>query len=241
MLADQDAATIVFLPVEAEGLATTGVATGELWVDYDHDGDLDVLIGHTDGSLRLLRNLGDGSFDDTTSLAGLNAARTGERALSVDFDHDYDVDLFVWGKDGTELYSNQRGGKFMEVGAAVGAAVTAATTAVVAEDLDNDGRIDLVLATAEGLVALRNMSNGTFLPADLGGLADLHADGLDIADFNNDSYLDLVLTAGGRVQFFANRDNFQFVNFSPLPSDVDLGGDSPVSYTHLTLPTILLV
>ncbi|MEC7901003.1 MAG: FG-GAP-like repeat-containing protein, partial [Acidobacteriota bacterium] len=105
VLADQDDATIVFLPVEGEGLATTGVATGVLWVDYDHDGDLDVLIGHTDGSLRLLRNLGDGSFDDTTSLAGLNAARTGERALSVDFDHDYDVDLFVWGKDGTELYS----------------------------------------------------------------------------------------------------------------------------------------
>ena len=87
-----------------------------------------------------------------------------------------------------------------------------------------------MLATAEGLVALRNMSNGTFLPADLGGLADLHADGLDIADFNNDSYLDLVLTAGGRVQFFANRDNFQFVNFSPLPSDVDLGGDSPARF-----------
>ena len=230
VLVDEDDATIVFLPVEAEGLAATGVATGVLWVDYDHDGDLDVLIGHTGGSLRLLRNLGDGSFDDTTSVAGLNAARTGQRALSVDFDHDYDVDLFVWGENGTELYSNQRGGKFIEVGAAVGAAVTAATKAVVAEDLDNDGRIDLALATAEGLVALRNMSDGTFLPADLGELADLQADALDIADFNNDSYLDLVLTAGGTMQFFANRDNFQFVNFGPLPSDADLGDGSPARF-----------
>ncbi|MCH7824303.1 MAG: VCBS repeat-containing protein [Acidobacteria bacterium] len=209
---------VVFEPVEAEGLPSTAAASGVLWLDYDHDGDLDVLITHAGGSLRLLRNLGGGAFDDTTSVAGLDDARAGQGALWADFDHDYDVDLFLWGENGTELYSNQRGGRFMEIGSAVGAGVVVATSAAVAEDFDNDGRIDLLLATADGLVALRNMSGGTFQPVDLGALAGLRADALDAADFNNDSYLDLVLTTAGPTRFFVNAGGFAFVPFDPLPS-----------------------
>jgi len=237
VLGDGRADAVVFEPVDTDGLPATAAAAGVLWVDYDHDGDLDVLITHTGGTVRLLRNLGGGAFDDMTSVAGLDGARAGQGALLADFDHDYDVDLFFWGDNGTELYSNQRGGRFMEIGAAVGAGVAVATSAVVAEDFDNDGRIDLLLATADGLVALRNMSDGTFQPVGLGtaaglpggavDLADVRADAVAVGDFNNDSYLDLVVTAAGSTRFLANAGGFAFVPFEPLPSS----GAAPVDGT----------
>ncbi len=231
---------VVFEPVETEGLPSSGAVSGVLWVDYDHDGDLDVLITHAGGTLRLLRNLGGGAFEDTSSAAGLDDARAGQGVLWADFDHDYDVDLFLWGENGTELYSNQRGGRFMEIGSAVGAGLAVATSAAVAEDFDNDGRIDLLLATDDGLVVLRNMSGGTFRPAELGRVGgqpadavdfpDIRVDAVGVADFNNDTYLDLVLTVGGTTRFFANAGGFDFEPFDPLPGGAEPVDGSPTRF-----------
>ncbi len=214
--------SVIFEPVAAEGLPTGGSPSHVLWVDFDHDGDLDVLVTHgtaagAAGSPRLLRNQGSGVFSDATVLAGFDQPRPDIGALWADFDRDFDVDLLLWGADGTTLYSNQRGGVFDDVTVAVGARVAAATVAAVAEDFDNDGRIDIVLATAAGIVVLRNVDEGRFLPAGTEGLRDVAADALQVADFNNDGYLDLVAAVDGGLRFFVNAGDFEFVPFDPLP------------------------
>ena len=79
-----------------------GVATG----DYDQDGDVDLYVTQV-GANVLLRNNGDSSFTDVTSVAGVGDLGWGTSAAFADFDADDDLDLFVanyinW-TPGTEL------------------------------------------------------------------------------------------------------------------------------------------
>jgi hypothetical protein len=229
-----------FAPVAAEGLpAASAAATSVLWVDFDHDGDLDLLLtgepradgepeaGGESSFPRLLRNLGGGAFVDATATSGLAGAGAAKGALWVDFDGDYDVDLLFWGAAGSVLYSNERGGRFTEIGAAAGAGIATSIADALAEDLDNDGRIDLLVATGVGIAARRNLPGGTFATVEVEALAGLRAEALAAADYNNDGYLDLVVAGDEGLRFFANAGGFDFAPFAPLADGSSLAEAGP--------------
>lgn len=92
-----------------------GGAWDALWVDYDHEGDLDLLLAHPDGDY-IMQNNGDGTFADMTGkIEGLNL--DGSIALAVsDLDLDNDIDI-VRGKPDcvVEVFSNQRQSIFQKV------------------------------------------------------------------------------------------------------------------------------
>ena len=67
-----------------------GVAIG----DYDDDGFDDVYVTNVGGNF-LLRNLGDGTFEDVTEAAGVDDKRWSSSATWGDIDLDGDLDLFV--------------------------------------------------------------------------------------------------------------------------------------------------
>jgi thioredoxin-like negative regulator of GroEL len=68
-----------------------GVATG----DYDNDGRADLFVTRF-GSYLLLRNRGDGTFEDATERAGLAGARDWPTSAAfADLDGDGDLDLYV--------------------------------------------------------------------------------------------------------------------------------------------------
>ena len=67
-----------------------GVATG----DYDNDGWTDLYVTAL-GPNRLLRNRGDGTFEDVTRAAGVQDLRWSVPAVFFDFDRDGWLDLFV--------------------------------------------------------------------------------------------------------------------------------------------------
>lgn len=124
-----------------------GVSTG----DYDGDGDNDIYVSRAGQNL-LLRNDGDGAFDDVTAEAGVGDDGNGQSAVWADFDNDGDQDLFVVnaaytlittsGHDNTHvLYRNDGDGafsrmstRFEPVGPASGATVA---------DFDADGLLDI--------------------------------------------------------------------------------------------------
>jgi len=82
------------LAPESDATRKTGFGFGATAADYDRDGDLDLFICRL-GSNLLLRNRGDGTFDDVTANAGLESNSWSSSAAFGDVDGDGWLDLFV--------------------------------------------------------------------------------------------------------------------------------------------------
>lgn len=130
--------------------------------DYDNDGDRDVLVlrgawmgAHGRIPDSLLRNRGDGSFEDVTEAAGMLSFHPSQTAAWADYDGDGFLDLFIGNESaGTnrhpcELYHNNRDGSFTECAATNGVANIGFVKGVGWGDFDNDGRPDLYLSRLE--------------------------------------------------------------------------------------------
>ena len=123
-------------------------------VDYDHDGDLDVLFA-CDGGACLWRNDGaaeeGGAFVETTSEAGLP---TGERytwCTSEDWDSDQDADLILGGPGGYFLADSLRGGRFHDMTEGTLSVLPPSEREPLFADLDGDARTDVFVGADQGL------------------------------------------------------------------------------------------
>ena len=137
-------------------LETTG--TGVAFIDFDHDGNLDVffvngttLEGFPPGKAptnHLYRNKGDGTFEDVTAAAGVGASGWGQGACVGDYDNDGFDDLFVSYFGQNRLYRNRGNGTFEDVTRAAGLtqARTRWGTGCAFLDYDRDGKLDLFVA-----------------------------------------------------------------------------------------------
>lgn len=128
--------------------------------DYDNDGHLDVFVlrgawmreeGRYPNSL--LRNRGDGTFEDVTEAAGLLSFHPTQTAAWLDFDGDGLLDLFIGNETLAsgprhlcELHRNQGDGTFREIARLSGVTVAQYVKGVVAGDFNNDGRPDLYVS-----------------------------------------------------------------------------------------------
>ena len=212
-----------------------------LFTDYDADGDLDLLLANyvvfdpakqkacrtASGAPdycnpaayagvpnRLLRNRGDGTFEDVSAASGVGEARGKSLgAVAADFDGDGDLDLYVTNDgEANELWSQGEGqggaGRFEDVALYRGAAVDSrgraqASMGVVAADDDGDGDLDLFMTHLdnETHTLYRNDGSGGFRDATtVSGLAaaTLPTTGWGVAwaDVDLDGWLDLAVVQG---------------------------------------------
>jgi hypothetical protein len=131
--------------------------------DYNNDGHPDVLVlrGGWWGKqgcypMSLLRNNGNGTFDDVTEAAGLLSLHPTQTAAWADYDNDGWLDLFVGHESRpddphpSQLFHNNHDGTFTETGAASGLASLGFVKGVAWGDYNNDGRPDLYVSVMYG-------------------------------------------------------------------------------------------
>src|SRR5207247_11181151 len=121
-------------------LAETGPAARALFVDFDHDGDLDLLLA-TPAGTRAYRNNLDGTFRETTAPMGLSGGGGGSRDVAFgDFDGDGHTDLVIVGDDGRlRLFRNLSRGRFEDATAGSGLGGISRACAGGVGDYDDDG------------------------------------------------------------------------------------------------------
>ena len=210
-----------------------GVCVG----DYDNDGDLDLYVSNF-GPNRLYRNDGKGTFTDVATVAGVEEPLRSFATWFFDYDNDGWLDLFVAAyeapiaavaKDylGLEylasdpaLYRNQGDGTFRNVTNELGLDHAYLPMGANFGDLDNDGYLDIYLATGdpnyESLmpnVMLRNDQGQRFQDVTTsGGLGHLQkGHGVSFADLDNDGDQDIYHQLGGFYRGDAFR-NALFLN-----------------------------
>jgi len=207
------------------GIVPANKPAGISFVDYDHDGDLDLFV--TGASLEpggapnvLWRNNGNKTYTNWTAQVGLGGAGVTKSVLLSDVNNDRAVDLVVTG-DGASptVYLNPREGTFnAEPVSAVGE--LSKSLGVAALDFDKDGWLDLLVTQggAPGLSLWRNKEGKGFERAPLPLLDAIGAWGVTPIDVDNDGWIDIAAIVetkqGARVRVFRNQGDGTFADMS---------------------------
>jgi len=227
-----------FTPVgERAGLPRWVNANSAVWLDYDRDGWLDLFLAgywpeevdlwhlkttrimpesfeyaENGGRNYLLRNRGDGTFDETATAVGLDSRRWTLAVAAADLMGTGYPDLFLANDYGaSELYANRGGKRYVDVSRETGVGRTPKSGMNAAfGDVFNDGRLSIyktnisepgVLVQANDLwvpkpagagAGLEYENLASSLGVDLGGWSW----GAQFGDLNNDGTLDIYLVNG---------------------------------------------
>ena len=222
---------------ETAGFPTWVNANTAIWFDYDRDSRLDIFLGgyypesvdlwhltttrmmpesfeyaRNGGRKYLFRNLGDGRFEEVSEKLGINTRRWALAAAAADLRGTGYPDLFIANDYGVaELFFNQQGKKFEDVGERTGVGFAPKSGMNVAfGDILNQGKFAIyvsniseegVLIQGNNLWVPREGTQGDALQYDnlardmnveLGGWSF----GAQFGDLNNDGALDLYLVNG---------------------------------------------
>ena len=207
------------------------------FADYDNDGDLDLYIGNEHAGemhapSQLFRNNGDGTFTDVATDAGVQNFRFAKGVSWGDFDRDRFPDLYVsnYGAP-NRLYRNNRDGTFTDVAPALNVTKPSVSFPTWFWDFDNDGVLDLFVASYTGrvdnMVAHYLAQSPDYEPACLyrgdgkGGFTDVAKEqglhypmlpmGSNFGDLDNDGYLDFYLGTGD-PEYASLMPNLMFLN-----------------------------
>ncbi len=134
---------------------TTRACGGIAAADYDGDGDVDLYITRVGQSL-LMRNKGDGTFENATAGSGLERRGREAGAIWIDYDNDGRLDLFVTARSaendppemsGVTMYRNLADGRFENVTVKVlGRRFNAQAYSACAADVNGDAQLDIFVA-----------------------------------------------------------------------------------------------
>src|ERR1035441_1421346 len=194
------------------------VITGLTFIDYDHDGDLDLYVTRPSsvsgqfstapiaaayrGHNTMWRNNGNGTFTDVTEATGLKGWGLSTAAIGTDFNNDRAVDVVTTGREisggivgsiahSPMLFENPREGQFLQHSPIPS---LGSTTGIAVLDFDHDGWMDLAftLDGSPGVSLWRNDHGKNFDRVKLPDTDWVRAYGVAAIDYDNDGWVDLV-------------------------------------------------
>ena len=206
----------------AGGNDASDIVSDAIWFDYDNDGLPDLLVARF-GTPLLYHNEGHGKFRDVTADSGLKKFGNTIAVIAFDYDNDGNLDLLFGNyfppanlldlKDphvlpnnldgatnggGVTLWRNTGRGTFEDVTDKAGLGkVTGWTLDVGHGDFNNNGLQDIYLACDFGTDhVFMNNGDGTFreVTAKATGWDTKKGMNVDVADYNNDGWLDIFVT-----------------------------------------------
>ena len=254
------------------------MGSGVAVFDYDNDGLLDIFLANgapvpdpaPKGTIpkkaspadwnRLYHQKKDGTFEDVTERAGLKGIGYDMGVAVGDYDNDGYEDLYVTGYGGNHLYHNNGNGTFTDVTAhsGTGGPTTPGqtwSTSAAWVDLDNDGRLDLVVLRyvvwdfddpwcgehREGYRAFchpdifpairplvyHNNGDGTFTEVGekIGMGTPGKGLGIAIADFDRDGKIDLAIANDSMLEFLYHNKGDGTFEEIGMPAEIAVDGD----------------
>src|SRR6202167_3696431 len=215
---------------QAAGIISDRTAGGSVvgwrslnFVDYDHDGDLDLLGIREAWSpvmglewhlsplpAEMWRNNGNSTFTNVTSDLGLWRA-TATNRTGTDYNNDRAVDVVVTSsEEAPSIFENQREGEFL-VRQPWSSAMPAPTTGLAVLDFNHDGWMDFAFTHTgpPGITLWRNNQGKSFDQVPLPKVDWVRAYGVAALDYDNDGWVDLVAVGEtkdgkGEVRLFRN-------------------------------------
>ena len=212
------------------GLAARNKPSGITFVDFDHDGDLDIMASGAglkpgDPPNVLWRNNGNKTFTEWTEPTGLGGTGVTSAVMLTDFNNDRAVDIAVTG-DGPApvFFVNPREGKYPTQPLYENEKLPK-TVGIAVLDYNKDGWMDIAVthAGAPGLTLWRNVAGPQnigrrFERVSLPLTGALRGWGVTAVDIDNDGWIDLAAIietkAGPRVKVFRNRGDGSFEDVS---------------------------
>lgn len=185
----------------------TGRQLGALFMDYDQDGDKDLLLVEDDinqGYFRLFSQYPSGALRPILSKAGISFERFTHSLSAGDYDGDGDLDLFAahWGDVTTTvrqgyLWNNSSKGMFEDVSALLPQTRISplypeldVNFVPIFSDIDNDNDLDLLIAADYLTTQVLLNEDKQFVDATSPIISDENGMGSALGDYDNDGDLD---------------------------------------------------
>ncbi|QHT69860.1 VCBS repeat-containing protein [Rhodocytophaga rosea] len=207
---------------EKAGVSTTKWTTGVAMVDINTDGLLDLYVcvagkDSTQSANLLFVSNGNGTFTEKAKEYGLADTGYSTQAAFFDYDNDGDLDMYLLtnayenfnrnitrpkftkgeGKSTDRLYRNNGDHTFTNVSKEAGILVEGYGLGVAVSDINQDGWPDVYVANdflTNDLLWINNQ-NGTFTESAARYMKHQSHNGMgtDVADYNNDGLVDIVV------------------------------------------------